>query len=161
MSAPLAKKRSGRPSLSKSTHATPEPKVSGMSFSFDAPLSCLNAIPASRATLTNWTRGSEEAAGRSAQKTDRRTAMMTALLSICVSYRLAKKRGKACASPRLSWTGREACPTVLPTNPEFHVYLPVARLFRLVIGPGRGEHPRVRVGDVVVDRSDGGMVVHA
>src|ERR1019366_10669013 len=49
---------------------------------------------------------------------------------------------------------------VLPTNPEFHVYLPVAGLFRLVIGSGRSEHPRVRVGDVGVDRIEGGMVEH-
>src|SRR5450759_5047415 len=39
----------------------------------------------------------------------------------------------------------------LPTNPEFQVYLPVTRLFRLEIGPGRSEHPRIRVGDVGID----------
>ena len=75
-------KRAGKPSLSKSTPATPEPKVSGISFSFDAPFSCLNAMPASRATLTNWTRGSDESARRSAQKTNTRAARMTAHLSI-------------------------------------------------------------------------------
>src|ERR1035441_8031056 len=35
-----------------------------------------------------------------------------------------------------------------------------SRLFRLVIGSGGGEHPRVRVGDVGVDALEGGMVEH-
>src|ERR1035437_3433052 len=49
---------------------------------------------------------------------------------------------------------------VLPTNPEFHVYLPVARLFRLEILPGGGEHARIRVGDGVIDVLEVRMVEH-
>ena len=40
----------------------------------------------------------------------------------------------------------------LPLDAEFYVYLAVARLFGFVVGPGRGEHARVRIGNVGVDR---------
>jgi hypothetical protein len=54
-SAPLAKNRSGWPSLSKSITPTPEPNVSTMCFSADAPFSWRNVMPDSAATLLNCT----------------------------------------------------------------------------------------------------------
>ena len=54
-SAPLAKNRSGQPSLSKSTTPTPEPNVSNICFSGEAPFSWRNVIPASRAISLNCT----------------------------------------------------------------------------------------------------------
>jgi hypothetical protein len=54
-SAPLAKNRSGWPSLSKSITPTPDPNVSTMCFSADAPFSWRNVMPDSAATLLNCT----------------------------------------------------------------------------------------------------------